>query len=86
MYALSPKAEEGTKRETFCASMLAKGHKIAMPQKGDIVADKKYLFEVGGKNKTFHQIANIPNSYVVADDIDMGFMNRIPLWMFGLLY
>lgn len=86
MYALSPNAEEGTKRETFCASMLAKGHKIAMPQKGDIVADKEYLFEVGGKNKTFHQIANIPNSYVVADDIDMGFMNRIPLWMFGLLY
>ena len=86
MYALSPNADTGTKRETFCASMLAKAHKIAMPQKGDIVADKQYLFEVGGKSKGFAQIANIPNSYVVADGIDMGFENKIPLWMFGLLY
>lgn len=86
MYALSPNADTGTLRETFCASMLAKGHKIAMPQKGDIVADKKYLFEVGGKSKGFGQIADELNSYVVADDIDMGFGNKIPLWLFGFLY
>ena len=86
MYALSPNADTGTMRETFCASMLAKAHKVAMPEKGDIVADKQYLFEVGGKSKGFGQIANIPNSYVVADGIDMGFENKIPLWMFGLLY
>ncbi len=86
MYALSPNADAGTMRETFCASMLAKGHKIAMPEKGDIVVDKQYLFEIGGKSKGFGQIANIPNSYVVADDIDMGLGNKIPLWMFGLLY
>lgn len=86
MYALSPNADTGTLRETFCASMLAKGHKIAMPQKGDFVADKKYLFEVGGKSKGFGQIADELNSYVVADDIDMGFGNKIPLWLFGFLY
>ena len=86
MYALSPNADTGTMRETFCASMLAKAHKVAMPEKGDIVADKQYLFEIGGKRKGFGQIANIPNSYVVADGIDMGFENKIPLWMFGLLY
>lgn len=86
MYALSPNADTGTLRETFCASMLAKGHKIAMPQKGDIVADKKYLFEVGGKSKGFGQIADELNSYVVADDIDMGVGNKIPLWLFGFLY
>lgn len=86
MYALSPNADTGTLRETFCASMLAKGHKIAMPQKGDIVADKKYLFEVGGKSKGFGQIADELNSFVVADDIDMGFGNKIPLWLFGFLY
>lgn len=86
MYALSPNADTGTMRETFCASMLAKAHKIAMPEKGDIVADKQYLFEIGGKSKGFGQIANIPNSYVVADEIDMGLGNKIPLWMFGLLY
>ena len=53
MYALSPNADTGTMRETFCASMLAKAHKVAMPEKGDIVADKQYLFEVGGKSKGF---------------------------------
>ena len=62
MYALSPNVDTGTMRETFCASMLAKGHKITMPQKGDIVADMKYLFEVGGRNKTYKQIANISDS------------------------
>ena len=86
MYALSPNADVGTLRETFCASMLAKGHKISMPQKGDIVAETLYLFEVGGKNKNHKQIANIPNSYVVADNIDIGFENKIPLWLFGMLY
>ena len=57
-----------------------------MPQKGDILVDNHYLFEVGGKNKNHKQIANIPNSYVIADNIDVGFENKIPLWLFGFLY
>ena len=86
MYALSPNADEGTLRETFCASMLAKGHKIAMPQKGDLLVDKHLLFEVGGRTKGYKQIANIPDSYVVTDDTEMGFENKIPMWLFGFLY
>lgn len=86
MYALSPNADVGTLRETFCASMLAKGHKISMPQKGDLLVDKQWLFEVGGRTKGYAQVANIPNSFVVADDIEIGFENKIPLWLFGLLY
>ena len=86
MYALSPNADTGTLRETFCASMLAKGHKIAMPQKGDLLVDKSLLFEVGGRTKGYKQIANIPQSYVVTDDTEMGFENKIPLWLFGFLY
>ena len=86
MYALSPNADTGTLRETFCASMLAKGHKIAMPQKGDLLVDKHLLFEVGGRTKGYKQIANIPQSYVVTDDTEMGFENKIPLWLFGFLY
>ena len=27
-----------------------------------------------------------PNSYVVADDIEVGFGAKIPLWLFGFLY
>jgi hypothetical protein len=49
------------------------------------VADK-YLFEVGGKNKSLKQIKDVPNSFVVADDIEVGFGAKIPLWLFGFLY
>ena len=57
-----------------------------MPEKGDFLLDKRYLFEVGGSSKDFRQIANIPNSYLAIDDIEMGHQNRIPLWMFGMMY
>ncbi len=34
----------------------------------------------------FKQIKDLENSYVVADDIEVGFGNKIPLWLFGFLY
>ena len=37
---------------------------VTHPQKGDFLIDGKYLFEVGGKGKTFDQIADIPDSYL----------------------
>jgi hypothetical protein len=57
-----------------------------LPKQGDFVVNKKYTFEIGGKNKTFHQISDLPNSFIAADDIEYGFKNKIPLWMFGFLY
>jgi hypothetical protein len=48
--------------------------------------DGKYIFEVGDKNKTYEQIRNIENSFIAADDLEIGYGNKIPLWMFGLLY
>ena len=50
------------------------------------MVDGKYLFEIGGKNKTFEQIKDVQDSYLAVDGIDVGSRNRIPLWMFGLLY
>lgn len=38
------------------------------------------------KNKTGRQIQGMENAYIAADDIEVGFGNKIPLWMFGLLY
>ncbi len=29
---------------------------------------------------------DLPDSYVVNDDVEMGFGNKIPLWLFGFLY
>lgn len=86
MYCLTPKAEDGTMRETFLASQLAVDHKLSMPNKGDLVVDGKWTFEVGGKRKGFAQIKGIEDSYVVADKIDIGHGNKIPLWLFGMLY
>lgn len=37
-------------------------------------------------SKGFKQIRGIENSYVVADDIEVGFQKKIPLWLFGFLY
>lgn len=86
MYCLSPKAEVGTMRETYLASQLSVVHRLSMPVQGDLVADGRWLFEVGGKNKGFSQIKGVEDSYVVSDDIDIGHGNKIPLWLFGLLY
>ena len=54
--------------------------------KGDFTVNGKYIFEVGGSNKDFSQIAGVPNSYLAVDDTEIGFGNKIPLWMFGFLY
>lgn len=86
MFALSPNADSGTMRETYFASQLAVSHTIYMPTQGDLVVDDKFLFEIGGKKKKFSQIKDIDQSFVVADDIECGFGNKIPLWMFGMMY
>jgi len=86
MNSLSSKADAGTLRETYFASQLSLDHELCMPQKGDFLVDDTFLFEVGGKNKKFTQIKDIPNSYVVANDLEIGYGNKIPLWMFGFMY
>ncbi len=86
MAALNEKNEIGTIRESFLASMISQAHTLQYPRQGDFLADHKYLFEIGGKGKDFAQIRNVENSYVVADEIEIGFGNKIPLWMFGMLY
>lgn len=86
MYALSPQIDTGTLRETFFMNQLSQGHEVCYPKAGDFLVDRKYLFEVGGKGKTFDQIKDIPDSYLAVDNLEIGYKNRIPLWMFGLLY
>nr|MBP7511174.1 AAA family ATPase [Bacteroidia bacterium] len=87
MYALSPLAANiGNKRETFFANQLGYLHRIEYIEKGDFLVDGKFVFEVGGKDKTQKQIEFARNGFVAADDIEFGFQNRIPLWLFGFLY
>ena len=86
MYALG-EADKGKIRETFLASMMANsGHEVAYPKAGDLLVDNRYLFEIGGANKKFTQIKDIPDSFVASDDITIGLGNKIPLWLFGFLF
>ena len=86
MRALAVKSEIGTVRETFFANQTSAVANLTMPKKGDFLLDGTNLFEVGGQGKKFDQIKDIPNSYLAVDDTEVGFGNRIPLWMFGFLY
>ncbi len=84
-YTYCKNPQKGTVREVFFKSMLF-NHDISIPKKGDFLIDNKFLFEIGGKNKKYKQIKDIPDSYIVADDIEIGSKNKIPLWLFGFLY
>ena len=86
MYALTPDADIGTAREAFFLNQVANGHAVTYPKKGDFLVDDRWLFEIGGKGKTFKQIKDVPDSFVVNDGVEIGFGNTIPLWIFGFLY
>jgi hypothetical protein len=87
MFALSNDiVQSGNVRETFFANQLKESHLIQYAPKGDFLIDRKYTFEIGGSNKGRKQISNISDAFIAADDIEYGFKNKIPLWLFGFLY
>lgn len=80
------RANTGNVRETFFFNQLAYKHTVEYPEKGDFLVDKKYTFEIGGRGKNNKQIYSLPNAYIASDDIEYGYENKIPLWLFGFLY
>lgn len=87
MYALSPNSVNvGSRRETFFANQLSYGHKIEYAERGDFLVDGAYIFEVGGKDKTLKQIGVSSSNFIAADNIEFGYQQKIPLWLFGFLY
>ena len=76
----------GNMRETFFLNQLSYNHTVEYPNSGDFWVDKKFLFEIGGKSKSGKQIKDAGNAYIAADNIEYGFANKIPLWLFGMLY
>lgn len=76
----------GSLRELFFINMITVDHEIALQKKGDFVIDHHKIVEVGGKNKDHLQIKNLAHAYLAIDQIEMGFKNKIPLWLFGFLY
>lgn len=89
------KPDIGSVRETFFMNQVQNfyvqqpgqtGNSIVASKVGDFRLEDKYVFEVGGKKKGFDQIKDLTDSYLAADDIEMGYKNKIPLWIFGFLY
>lgn len=76
----------GTLRETFFLDMLSSKHQVNIAPFGDFFVDDKYVFEIGGKNKSFSQVSKEVNSFVVRDNEERGSGAKIPLWLFGFLY
>lgn len=86
-YALSSDHTDiGNMRETFFVNQVGFGHKVEYTSKGDFLVDGKYTVEIGGKNKGQKQIEGVDNAFLAVDDMEYGIYNKIPLWMFGLLY
>lgn len=76
---------KGTLRETFLFNTLSRQHEVTFPLQGDFLVDSRFIIEVGGAKKTNKQIWQNQDSYIAADEIEIGINNKIPLWLFGFL-
>lgn len=87
LYALATSGiNAGNLRETFFANQLSESNQLRTSQQGDFLVNDTYTFEVGGVGKGFRQIKDIENAFVVTDNVETGFGNKIPLWLYGMLY
>lgn len=85
-YTLSREVEIGSLRESFFVNQVGYDHALRHADKGDFIVEDQWTFEIGGKNKGFHQIKGQENAFLALDDIEMGSDRKIPLWLFGFLY
>lgn len=76
----------GNLRETFFLSNLRPFHTVETAKNADFLVDRKYFFEIGGKNKDTKQVRDHESAYLVLDNIEHGTAKRIPLWLFGFTY
>lgn len=85
-YALKANPEIGSVRETFLLNQLKNINKeVRLPKSGDFLIED-LVIEVGGKNKDANQVKHLKNHMIAADEIEYGFGNKIPLWVFGMMY
>ena len=87
IYSLSSLSSQiGTVRETFVLNQLVKSNVVTYPKRGDFYVNEKFTFEVGGQNKSKKQISGIENSFIISDNLEIGFGEKIPIWLMGFLY
>lgn len=83
---LKRNSEIGGTRETFFVNQVRMLHKIILHGSADFFIDDRYAIEVGGGNKDHHQIKGLSDAFLAVDDLEIGFKNKIPLYLFGMLY
>ena len=83
---LCAKADRGAIRESFIVSQLGTDHQVHHHHQGDFLVDEKIVLEVGERSKDRKQIAGLDTAYLAIDDLESGYDNMIPLWLFGFLY
>ncbi|MCP9610915.1 ATP-binding protein [Coprobacter tertius] len=85
MYPMRPsQVEAQAVRETFFYNTLHKDNHLNKGEKNaQFLVNKKYNFKIEGENTRGR---NNPDFYYVTDLIETGGENKIPLWIFGLLY
>lgn len=87
LYALGSLVNIGTIRECFFVNQLSVSHELEYGKStGDFKIDGKITVEIGGPDKSFKQIADIPDSYIFADMIELPIGKKLPLWLAGMLY
>lgn len=73
-------------RETFVLNQLINaGFDVNYPTAGDFLVNET-IIEVGGKGKNSTQVNHLPNYLIASDDIENGFGQKVPVWLFGFLY
>lgn len=81
-FALGNKVDIGNIRETFFLNQVSDGHELTLPPGFDFQVDRKWLVEVGCKNKKLMKECDV----IAMDDLEIGHDKKIPLWLFGFLY
>ena len=86
-YALSGLYPDvGSLRESFFVNQLRVQNEVWFSKTADFVVGNDLLFEIGGKTKTASQLKGAPQGWIAADNLEIGLGNKIPLWLFGMLY
>ena len=76
----------GSVRESFFMNQVRVRNDIQFGNEVDFLVSEKYWIEIGGKNKTKKQLSGLENAYTAVDNIEFGYGNQIPLWLFGFTY
>lgn len=85
-YVFQEQPEVGNIRETFVLNQLINsGKEVFLSNEGDFLT-ANFTIEVGGKNKTAAQVKHLHNYLIAADNIEVGFGHKVPVWLFGFLY